>query len=445
MNSIKKFIITKKLSLIIILFILSDLNIIYMNYAYSKKMTINHENNKGFIKINTTHKSTFSYYNYTDNIQVYKDIYYDESDISVNESNAISKSKLISNQNYFELCQNKALIDKTKYKRSIKPKISVIIPYYNKDKFSLYTPLRSIQNQSLKDIEIIIVDDGSSENKINEVFKEMEKDNRIIFLKHKINKGILISRIDGIRYASGEYILNIDQDDLYFDNHVFENIYYKAKKLNVDILQFSSIYFINKYRKNKSYNKLPKRVIITQPYLKIFFLKKKNRTRLGNMHTRMIWDKLIRRETYLEAIEDLGDNFLNHRFFLYEDTLMLFELSQIAHSYYYYNIIGYRYNLYEQGKSREPIINKNSILAMNQLYFIKLLLYKISPSYDRYHIFKEWGFEKCGSEVIYLDKSDMNLLLEVLEAIYELERIYKNTYKELLDCTFIIKKYFGIK
>ena len=416
-----------------------------MNYAYSKKMTINHENNKGFIKINTTHKSTFSYYNYTDNIQVYKDIYYDESDISVNESNTISKSKLISNQNYFELCQNKALIDKTKYKRSIKPKISVIIPYYNKDKFSLYTPLRSIQNQSLKDIEIIIVDDGSSENKINEVFKEMEKDNRIIFLKHKINKGILISRIDGIRYASGEYILNIDQDDLYFDNHVFENIYYKAKKLNVDILQFSSIYFINKYRKNKSYNKLPKRVIITQPYLKIFFLKKKNRTRLGNMHTRMIWDKLIRRETYLEAIEDLGDNFLNHRFFLYEDTLMLFELSQIAHSYYYYNIIGYRYNLYEQGKSREPIINKNSILAMNQLYFIKLLLYKISPSYDRYHIFKEWGFEKCGSEVIYLDKSDMNLLLEVLEAIYELERIYKNTYKELLDCTFIIKKYFGIK
>ena len=403
---------------------------------YYKKIITNH---------NTTLKSTFSYYNYTDNIQVYKDIYYDESDISVNESNAISKSKLISNHDYFELCQNKALIDKTKYKRSIKPKISVIIPYYNKDKFSLYTPLRSIQNQSLKDIEIIIVDDGSSENKINEVFKEMEKDNRIIFLKHKINKGILISRIDGIRYASGEYILNIDQDDLYFDNHVFENIYYKAKKLNVDILQFSSIYFINKYRKNKSYNKLPKRVIITQPYLKIFFLKKKNRTRLGNMHTRMIWDKLIRRETYLEAIEDLGDNFLNHRFFLYEDTLMLFELSQIAHSYYYYNIIGYRYNLYEQGKSREPIINKNSILAMNQLYFIKLLLYKISPSYDRYHIFKEWGFEKCGSEVIYLDKSDMNLLLEVLEAIYELERIYKNTYKELLDCTFIIKKYFGIK
>ena len=85
------------------------------------------------------------------------------------------------------------------------------------------------------------------------------------------------------------------------------------------------------------------------------------------------------------------------------------------------------------------------VLAMNQLLFIKLLLYKIDPKFDRYHIFKEWGFEKCGSEVIYLDRRDMNLLLEVLEAIDELERIYKNTYKELLDCTFTIKKYFGIK
>ena len=147
------------------------------------------------------------------------------------------------------------------------------------------------------------MDDGSSENKINEVFKEMEKDNRIIFLKHKINKGTLISRIDGVRYATGEYILNIDQDDLYFNNHVFENIYYKAKKLNVDILQFSSIYYNNRYQKYKPINKIPKRVLITQPYLKIIFLEQQNRTRLGNMCTRMIWDKLIRRETYIEAIE----------------------------------------------------------------------------------------------------------------------------------------------
>ena len=97
----------------------------------------------------------------------------------------------------------------------------MIIPYYNKDKFSIYIPLRSIQNQSLKNIEIIIVDDGSSENIINKVLEEMKNDNRIILLKHKINKGTLMSRVDGVRYASGEYILTIDQDDLYIDNLLF--------------------------------------------------------------------------------------------------------------------------------------------------------------------------------------------------------------------------------
>ena len=81
--------------------------------------------------------------------------------------------------------------------------------------------MRSIQNQSLKDIEIIFVDDGSSDNKINEVLEEMKNDNRIILLKHKENKGTLISRVDGVRYASGEYILNIDQDDLFINNLVF--------------------------------------------------------------------------------------------------------------------------------------------------------------------------------------------------------------------------------
>ena len=82
---------------------------------------------------------------------------------------------------------------------------------------------------------------------------------------------------------------------------------------------------------------------------------------------------------------------------------------------------------------------------MNQLYFIKLLLYKINPSFnDRYNIFKEWGFGYCGSEVRFLDRSEMDLLLEVLEVIDELERIYKNTDKELLSCENKIKKNFGI-
>jgi glycosyltransferase involved in cell wall biosynthesis len=288
-------------------------------------------------------------------------------------------------------------LDSTKYKRNNKPKISVIIPYYNKDNFSLYIPLRSIQNQSFKDIEIIFVDDGSSEKKINQLIEEMKNDNRIILLKHKTRKGTLISRVDGVRYSSGEYIIQLDQDDLYINNLLFEELYRKAKNLNIDIVQFSTFVYENENSSHIMRILIPKNISITQPELKKILLMKLNE-RFGRYWT-MIWDKFVRRETYLEAIEDLGDEYLNHIFFAYEDTLMMFELSQIALSYYYYDIIGYRYNIYRAGQSRISQSHLSEILAMNQLYFIKLLLYKGNPLYDRYYIYKEWGFFGCGSEV----------------------------------------------
>ena len=187
--------------------------------------------------------------------------------------------------------------------------------------------------------------------------------------------------------------------------------------------------------------KMPANKIITQPELKTAFLEKIGENRYTNCATRMIWDKLVKREIYNKAINDLGDEYLNHRMFLYEDTLMMFELSQVAYSYYFYDILGYRLNTYNQGKSR---LDNISIIAMNQLYFIKLLLYKFPPQYDRYHIFKEWGFGYCGSEVRRLNKNEIDLLKEVLEVIDELERKYGNTCKELLKCVSRIKKHFKI-
>jgi glycosyltransferase involved in cell wall biosynthesis len=424
----------------------NDNNNINDNYNNRNNILSNSkQNNKGFLKITTIHKSKYEKYNYKENIIVYKDIYNDITYTPIDESNAIIKSDLVGNKTYYELCQQQTLLDKTKYKRSAKPKISVITPMYNKDKFSIYISLRSIQNQSLKDIEIILVDDGSSENKINEVLEEMKNDNRIILLKHKENKGTLMSRVDGVRYASGEYILNLDQDDLFLNNHLFENLYNKAKEINVDILQFTAVSNNNGNRINIMETKVIKNVLVKQPELRYAFLEKIGENRYSWCSTRMIWDKMVRREVYLEAIEDLGDEYLNHRFFFYEDTLMMFELSQIAYSYYYYDILGYQFNVITSGRSRDSTSQKGSILAMNQLYFIKLLLYKINPSFnDRYNIFKEWGFGYCGSEVRFLDRSEMDLLLEVLEVIDELERIYKNTDKELLSCENKIKKNFGI-
>ena len=420
--------------------IFNSLNISLINWNNDIKSK---KNNKGFLKINTIHKSKYENYNYKENIIVYKDLDNSISYTPITESNFIKKSSQITNDTYFSLCDNKTLLDETKYKRNSKPKISVIIPYYNKDVFSLFIVLRSIQNQSLKDIEIIFVDDGSSEKKINELIEEIKNDNRIILLKHKENKGTLMSRVDGVRYASGEYILNMDQDDLLIDNLLLETLYRKVKELNVDILHFTAISYKNGIT-TKGGNLMPANKKITQPELKIAFLERIGEKRFDRFYTRQIWDKLVRRDVYLNAIKDLGDEYLNHRIFLYEDTLMMFELSQIAYSYYYYDYIGYRRDKNKAGKSRDASSTGIRIMAMNQLYFIKLLLYKIDPKYDRYIIFTQWGFAYCGSEAFSLDRSEIDLLQEVLEVIDELERLYKNTAKELLECANKIKKHFGL-
>ena len=71
------------------------------------------------------------------------------------------------------------------------------------------------------------------------------------------------------------------------------------------------------------------------------------------------------------------------------------------------------------------------------------MLYKIEPKYDRYHIYRELGFGHCESHVKNLNKKNIDLGLEVVEAVFELERIYKNTASELIDCNKKIKKYYG--
>ena len=120
---------------------------------------------------------------------------------------------------------------------------------------------------------------------------------------------------------------------------------------------------------------------------------------------------------------------------------MSFELSQVANSYYFYDIFGYRFNLYTSGKSR---VDHKSFISMNQLYLIKLILYKFPPQYDRYNVYKEWGATHFGSNVFNLDRSEIDLLQEVLEAIEYLEKKYKNNCEELLKHVSEIKKFFNL-
>ena len=113
------------------------------------------------------------------------------------------------------------------------PKVSVIIPVYNVEKY-LERCVESIRNQTLIDIEIILVDDGSPDNCPQICDEFAKKDSRIKVL-HKKNGGLSSARNVGLYVATGEYIGYIDSDD-YAELDMFEKLYTCARKNEVDFV-----------------------------------------------------------------------------------------------------------------------------------------------------------------------------------------------------------------
>ncbi len=112
--------------------------------------------------------------------------------------------------------------------------ISVIIPVYNSDKY-LKTCVNSIIKQSYQNLEIIIINDGSTDNSLEICNFFKERDDRIVVI-NQTNKGVSYSRNFGVSIAKGEYIIFIDSDD-YIDQNMIEIMHDMLKKENADIVR----------------------------------------------------------------------------------------------------------------------------------------------------------------------------------------------------------------
>ena len=115
------------------------------------------------------------------------------------------------------------------------PEVSVIVPVYNVEKY-LEKCLNSLVNQTLDNIEIIIVNDGTKDNSEEIIKKFIEKyPQKIVYLK-KENGGLSDARNFGIPYAKGEYIAFLDSDD-YVEKDIYKEMYELAKKENSDMVE----------------------------------------------------------------------------------------------------------------------------------------------------------------------------------------------------------------
>ena len=112
------------------------------------------------------------------------------------------------------------------------PKVSVIIPVYNVEQY-VEKSIQSVLNQSMKDIEIILVNDGSTDKSGEICDRYGQKEERIIVI-HKENGGLSSARNVGVKAASGDYIGFIDSDD-YIESVMYETLYQMAERDSADV------------------------------------------------------------------------------------------------------------------------------------------------------------------------------------------------------------------
>ena len=178
------------------------------------------------------------------------------------------------------------------YEKSYFLKVSVILTVYNGEKY-IYECMESVIHQTLDEIEIICIDDSSSDNTFNILGKLQNEDDRIKVISNQFNLGAGASRNKGLEIAKGEYIIFLDADDI-FEKDMLEKAYSKAKRCEADICIFKEDLFCEKIKDNHSYMYLSK---MLKNLGKIdFFAPSEIKNVIFNLWNGWAWDKIFRRE-----------------------------------------------------------------------------------------------------------------------------------------------------
>ena len=261
----------------------------------------------------------------------HKNIYIKKINLLISYKNLDNEFKIILSK----LNNNEVKILKY-YKKIISPKISIISPIFNREKYILRF-LKNMQYQIFNDIEIILVDDFSLDNSIKKIKEYQKNDERIILIINKKNKGTFISRNIGVLYSNSKYVFLPDQDDI-INKKIIKLCYKYMEKYNYEIIRF------NMFKRNgeSTINENSKFIhkSIYQPELSTYMFYGNNELQITDYY---IHNKFINKECYIRALNSLNKEFFNMYITLWEDTIMSYILYREAKSFYFLKNIGYYY------------------------------------------------------------------------------------------------------
>ena len=225
---------------------------------------------------------------------------------------------------------NHTQIDKNKiYYTSKNPKISIVITVYNGEAF-LNTSLLSIQNQDLKDIEIVMIDDCSKDNSVNLIKELMKTEPRIVLYQNKENKGMLYTKSKGILLSKGKYIMVMDVDDIYVQRDAFRTLYVEAEKNNLDILGFVFTSSEGTITRKRSTFRDSKRIIY-QPELSNLTYSYDSEGNIMNVGESLA-NIFVKAKLYKKTIKLIDEKNLNTYMVFHDDRIIYFLLSRNAYN-----------------------------------------------------------------------------------------------------------------
>lgn len=210
------------------------------------------------------------------------------------------------------------------------PKVSVIIPVYNTEKY-LKECVDSLTGQTLEEIEIILVDDGSKEECARLCDEFAKKDGRVKVI-HKVNEGQGIARNAGLMVATGEYIGFVDSDD-YVDVKMYEALYLAAKQHDADVVM-SGVTFVggNTFSKSGDFEEkdyFQKETVFEKADMKKVLLGvvgAKPEDMDDSRYGVSVWKNIFRRETIINE----NIQFVSERKIISEDAIFCVDFMCVA-------------------------------------------------------------------------------------------------------------------
>lgn len=303
-------------------------------------------------------------------------------------------------------------------------KVSVIVPIYNVENY-LEKCLASIVDQTYENLEVILVNDGSTDNSLEICNKYVEKNNWKLI--NKANGGLSSARNAGLNQMTGDYVFFVDSDD-WLERTIIENLVYNLENECADIAE-CGIYWIYE---NKSVQDCEKETQIMDKYetLQAYLLQTKK------VHS-AVWNKLYKRYIF--------DNLRFAEGRLHEDGFFMYQALYKIKKYVLCNFSGYYYRQNRKGSIMSVTVKPKNILDVTDMMEARNNFFNKNKEYDLQQMSESYFYRTTLTNYItskLVIKDD--LLTNRLENILKQNKssILKNKYLRIKKIKFILYYYF---